>query len=191
MKFFLHFKTYLRPGECDRRVVWYLTRPQPLPSLHYQRLGPNYHPVEHGTAGRTQGLDRSVLIDTDLWLGEIPEQSKVRVAGDPKLLTSSLEQNIELSLAIAHHLVLGPHKPSRYALRHEGTPEDLLSGLRSLDAIKERDRLTPHALLRRYSKETQLLGEISKIQASSFALGKIATENMQAILTHPIPPFIK
>ena len=191
VKLVLRFKTYLRPGECDRLVGRNLIRPQPLAGLHYQRWGLNLHPVEHGTAGKTQGFDESVVIDTDLWLGEILEQIKVQVADDQTLWTSSVAQNIERFHAIASHLGLGPLGPSRYALRHGGASEDLLSGLRSLDAIKKRGRWSTDASLRRYSKETKLLGEISKIPASSIALGKFAIENMQAILTQRIPPCIQ
>ena len=191
VRWFLQFKTYLRPGECDRLVGRNLVRPQPLAGLHYQRWGLNLHLVEHGRAGKTQGFDESVLIDTDLWLGEILEQIKAQVADDQTLWTSSVGQNIERFHDIALHLGLGPLGPSRYALRHGGASEDLLSGLRNLDAIKKRGRWGTDASLRRYSKETKLLAEISKIPASSIALGKYAMENMEAILTQRIQPCIK
>ena len=68
-------------------------------------------------------------------------------------------------------LRLGSLAPTLYMLRHGGASEDMLTGKRSVEAIKRRGRWRSDTSLRRYTKETRLLKELSKMAPSLIQFG--------------------
>ena len=89
-----------------------------------------------------------------------------------------------LSFGLAHL------KPCRYALRHGGASDDLLTRRREHLAVKRRGGWTTDASLKRYGKETRLLKEIGRIPPSVLAFGSLVSSHLPEVLhrTFPLPP---
>ena len=68
---YFQFRTYLRPGECDRLRVRHLIPPVPHPDPRYAWWGLLLHPLEEVIAGKTGLFDESILLDHDPWIGEL------------------------------------------------------------------------------------------------------------------------
>ena len=81
------------------------------------------------------------------------------------------EQFIALWNQIVVELQLQPLNPCRYALRHGGASEDILSRRRLLVDVKRRGRWVSDSSLRRYGKETRLLSELTKVHPDVLAYG--------------------
>ena len=182
IRWFVQFRTYLRPGECDLLMGKNLVRPQPLGGPQYQWWGLLLHKHEDCRPSKTFMTDEAVLIDTDPWLAPFLEAIKASRADHVPLWQSSVEDNIALFNLIAKDLGLDALKPSRYALRHGGASEDLLTGKRDLASIKRRGRWVNDSSLRRYGKETRLLSEVAKIPVAALAFGRVAMSRLPDIL---------
>eukprot|EP00973_Karenia_brevis_P029559 4077560-Karenia_brevis.AAC.1 len=83
-------------------------------------------------------------------------------------------------------------RPSLYSLRHGGASEDLLRKRRNLAEVRRRGRWQTDTSLRRYSKETRLLSELSKIPSAILDYGRLIDMSIERIFAHgenvPPPP---
>eukprot|EP00973_Karenia_brevis_P065592 9120330-Karenia_brevis.AAC.1 len=91
-------------------------------------------------------------------------------------------------------LDLSALNPCRYALRHGGASEDLLTKTRSVADVKRRGLWRSDSSLRRYAKEARLLSELKKVPKPSLDYGRLVLQNLKAILLGeipaPPPPFV-
>jgi hypothetical protein len=182
IRWFLQFRTYLRPGECDALKGRNLVRPQPVGGRQYQMWGLLLHREEDHLPSKTFLTDEAVILDSDPWLNSFLETLKASRGEDESLWRASPEDNIAMFNAISEQLNLTALQPTRYALRHGGASEDLLAKRRTLMEVKRRGRWVHDASLRRYGKETRLLSELSKIPVGTLAYGKLAMERLPDIL---------
>ena len=157
---YFQYRTYLRPGTCDRLKVKQLIPPQAAAGLPYWALVVN--PVEDRIPGKTGLYDSSVLWDIDIWFGEV---FSILVTGrhpEAPLWTCSPARVIHVLQQATDTLALHPLAPCRYALRHGGASDDLVKGRRTLDSIKKRGQWVTDSSLRRYAKESRLQGEVAR-----------------------------
>ena len=69
-RLFLEFVGYMRPGECSNLEVSQLIPPQPSMTSARHFWAILLHPQELKVPGKTAVLDVSILIDSDLWMGQ-------------------------------------------------------------------------------------------------------------------------
>ena len=69
-RLFLEFVGYMRPGECSNLKVSQLIPPQPSMTSARHFWAILLHPQELKVPGKTAVLDVSILIDSDLWMGQ-------------------------------------------------------------------------------------------------------------------------
>ena len=67
-------------------------------------------------------------------------------------------------------------------MRHGGASEDILSRRRLLVDIKRRGRWVSDSGLKRYGKETRLLGELLKIHPNVLAFGREFVQHFEALM---------
>ena len=153
----LQFRTYLRPGVCDHLKVKQLIATTRAAGAAYQFWAINLAPLEDSIPGKTGQFDKTVLLDTDLWLSPFLT-----------MLTSSRDPEICLWPTCAAHVIrcldtactrLGLESLNicRYSLRHGGASHDILSNRRSLLEVKRRGLWRSDASLKRYGKEAKVL----------------------------------
>ena len=184
------FRSYMRPGASDLLRVKQLVPPQPMAGQAYQAWGLLLNPVEDRTPGKTGLLDEAILLDSEPWLH--PFFVALTSHRDPEsflwpIRGAELVEEFQLA---CRSLGLSHLKPCRYALRHGGASDDLLTRRRSHLAVKRRGGWATDASLKRYGKETRLLKEIGRIPPAGLAFGSHVSSNLPGVLRHtfPLPP---
>ena len=125
--------------------------------------------------------DESLVIDTHPWIG--PHLARLiagRRATDRLWPFTQTEWAIEFGAAVQLVGLSGLH-PSLYSNRHGGASEDLLSGARSVEAVKRRGRWKSDSSLRRYGKEARLLSELGKVPLATRQMGDTALTNLEGL----------
>ena len=162
---------YLRPGECDSLTKGQIIRPCLLSGDRYQRWGVLLHPSELLRASKAQAFDESLVLDSFAYIG--PCLGALAASGWPleRLWTHPPNSLKDVFLSACLELKLNVLAPCLYALRHGGASEDLLSHQRSISDVKARGRWASDSSLRRYSKATRLLSELTKVHPDVLAYG--------------------
>ncbi len=80
--------------------------------------------------------------------------------------------------------------PCLYRLRHGGASEDLLSRQKSISDVKARGRWASDSSLRRYSKATRLLSELTEVHPDVVAYGERIMGLLPRLFLEapPVPP---
>ena len=191
-RWWIAFKCYLRPGECDALTGNQLVAPSPLAGYGYQSWGLWLHSSE--TSGAVPG--KTGLFDETVWIDKCPELANIlqhlaatRPGATPLWLTSAAEDMIIFAQAAAA-LGLEDIRPCRYGLRHGGASDDLMTRTRSALEVKRRGRWRSDTSLRRYAKETKILAELNKMPPRTLAYGRLVLNRIQAVLEgqHLAPP---
>ncbi len=183
----VQFRTYLRPGACDALMVGQLVRPQPEAGPQYCLWGLLLNPTECLVPGKTKLYDQAVLLDTDLWLGPFLEQLVCDRPANAPLWKVSPAMICDAFQEACTVLGLQPLQPCRYALRHGGASDDILTGRRDRLSVKIRGGWASDASLRRYGKETRLLAELKKIPRATLLFGQFAAANLEALFYGKLP----
>ena len=181
------FRSYMHPGASELLRVKQLVPPQPLAGQAYQAWGLLLNPAEDRTPGKTGLLDEAILLDSEPWLH--PFLVALTSHRDPESFLwpargAELVEEFQLaclSLGFSHP------KPCRYALRHGGASDDLLTRRRSHLAVKRRGGWATDASLKRYGKETPLLKEIGRIPPAVLAFGSLVCSNHPGVLAPHLP----
>jgi len=184
------FRSYLRPGASDQLRVKQLVPPQPMAGQAYQAWGLLLNPTEDRTPGKTGLLDEAILLDSEPWLHPFFVALTVRRDPEEFLWPVRGAELVEEFLLACTSLGLSHLRPCRYALRHGGASDDLLTRRREHLAVKRRGGWATDASLKRYGKETRLLKEIGRIPPAVLAYGSLASANLPGVLhrTFLLPP---
>ena len=179
----LTFIAYLRPCECLAMTGRSIVMPILGGDLTYQRWGLLIRDAYAGQPGKTGLLDESVILDHDEWI--YPALSVLKnIKKDHQKLWSFDANDLRTKFQrAANDLGLDKISNHLYALRHGGASDDLLSGRRSLEAIQKRGRWASPASLKRYTKETRLLHEMSKVNKHVFEYGMLVQAHFSDVLT--------
>jgi len=192
VKLYFQYRTYLRPGVCDRLETWQLVAPLPAAGPEYQHWGVIVNPVELGIPGKTQTWDDAVIWDTDPWMGEMFALLLQHRPPGGGLWPETSSQTLDRFYDAVRWLGLEALQPCRYGLRHGGASDDLLTQRRCLAQVKKRGHWRTEASLRRYGKETRILAEVRKVAPSVIAYGAQVLENLKelffGLLPVPAPP---
>ena len=142
------------------------------------------------TNRKAQVFDESLLLDNIVFIG--PCLGALASLGGvlDRLWTHAAGTLREVFQSACLELNLEVLKPCLDGLRHGGASEDLLSRQRSISDVKARGRWASDSSLRRYSKATRLLSELTKVRPDVLAYG----ERIQRLLPQlflenlPVPP---
>ena len=186
------FWAYLRPSESDMLRPRDLVPPSHLAGNHYQHWGLLLSPLDIGRPGKTGQFDESILLDTLASLDPLFRQLLAERAGATRLWPHTPDQFIVRWNQIVVELELAAVNPCRYALRHGGASEDILSQRRALADVKRRGRWVSDSSLKRYGKETRLLSELLKIHPNVLSFGREVMLHFEALMLGsrmlPSPP---
>ena len=191
-KWWIQFRTYLRPGEAEKLLVSQLIPPTPAAGEQYANWSIIVAPEELEVPGKTGDLDESVVIDTDPELRPLLAAIFYHRHPSARLWGASAEDPSAFAAAVAA-LHLQPLHPCRYALRHGGASEDLLTFQRDLAAIKKRGRLKTDSSLRRYAKEAKLSRELRNVHPLVVAYGRAVLVDLAGVISGErpqTPPFL-
>ena len=189
LKWWLQLRTYLRPGEIDKLEVFQLIPPTPAAGPQFRWFSIILSPPELETPGKTGLWDESVMIDRDPEL--IPLLATLvqgRPPADP--LWGRSADDADTFRAMVDLLGLEALRPCRYAIRHGGASDDLLTNFRDLIQIKTRGRWVADASLKRYAKESKLAAELRKVDPRILAYGLAVEKDLAGVLSgfRPLPP---
>ena len=179
IKLLVQFRTYLRPGALDALLVRQLLPPVASagrPYRHWAILG---NPLEDKVPGKTGEYDLSIVYDSEPWIGPFFEVLTRGRAPNSLLWTAN---SASTSAALLHGCeVLGflPLRPCRYALRHGGASDDLLTGTRARADVKARGDWKSDRSVRRYGKQARALDELSKLPPRSLAYGRLVADHLE------------
>ena len=176
------FWCYLRPSEGDRLRPRDLVAPSHLAGTHYQHWGLLLSPSDVGRPGKTGQFDESIILDNLQGLDPLFRQLSVSRAKEARLWPHSAEQFLAKWNQVIVELELGALNPCRYALRHGGASEDILSRQRLLADVKRRGRWVSDSSLKRYGKETRLLSELLKVHPNVLAFGREVMRHFEALM---------
>ena len=189
--FFMQFRTYLRPGAVDALRVKQLVPPTVIAGAHYAKWGLILNPMEDKEAGKTGTFDDSIIWDTELWMHSLFIKLTANRGPDERLWPHSGAEMMDHFMAAVSDLNLDQLRPCRYGLRHGGASEDLLSGRRDHLAVKRRGGWRTDSSLKRYGKESRVLGEFKKVTPAVVEYGKVIQEQLEDLLVNgklPPPP---
>ena len=176
------FWGYLRPSESDNLLCGSLVPPTTLAGDRYSEWGLLLHPSSGSIPGKTGNFDESVVLEGFSLLTPLLLSLKSSKADDERLWSHSGPDMIrEWDIAI-NLLGLDVLSPSRYALRHGGASEDLLSHRRSVPEVKRRGRWVSDVSLKHYGKETRLLKELLKVHANVLNFGRFVMEHFVQVM---------
>ena len=85
LRLFFQFVTYLRPGECSQIKGKHLIPPQKRNSSHFGQWAVLLNPIEDLIPGKTNIFDASVILDSDLWMGEFLAMRKLSVGNNDNI----------------------------------------------------------------------------------------------------------
>ncbi len=148
------------------------------------------HPQELLPTSKAQVFDESLLLDSFVYIGPCLGALANLGGALERLWTHAADTLREVFLAACPELNLEDLKPCFYGLRHGGASEDLLRRQRSISDVKARGRWASDSSLRRYSKATRLLSELTRVRPDVLAYG----EQIQRLLPRlflgnlPVPP---
>ena len=162
--------------------------PVPGAGVRYSRWGVVVAPREDKIPGKTGDYDPSIVIDTELEVGGVLHLLVAGRGPDECLFRTSGEENIDSFNHVVELLGLQPLRPCRYALRHGGASEDLLSSHRTLEMIKKRGGWRSDQSMARYGKETRLMAEIRKNPQSTHTYGRHVPGILKAVLIGRVAP---
>ena len=132
----------------------------------------NLSPVEDLIPGKTGVFDEAIVLDTDLsWI--VPFYECLTNGRDPEALlwpvtVSEILGSLDSAITC---LQLSSLNICRYALRHGGASEDLITRARTPLEVKRRGTWRSDASLKRYGKEAKLLGELKKVSPDVLDFG--------------------
>ena len=178
----ISFWGYLRPSESDRLRPRDLVAPSHLAGNHYQMWGLLLFPTDLGRPGKTGQYDESIVLDNLAGLDQLFHRLQSERRSAETLWPHTPEQFIALWNQVVIELQLQPLNPCRYALRHGGASEDILSRRRLLVDVKRRGRWVSDSSLKRYGKETRLLSELLKIHPNVLAFGREVMQHFEALM---------
>ena len=163
-----------------------LVAPTPAAGLQYLNWSIIIAPEELEVPGKTGGWDENVVVDTDPELRPLLAAIAANRHPSAPLWGTSAEDNALFS-TVAAALHLGQLQLCRYALRHGGASEDLLTFKRDLAAIKKRGRWKTDASLRRYAKEAKLARELQKVHPLVINYGNLIIQDLAGIISGERP----
>ena len=189
LKWWVQFRTYLRPGEIDKLRVFQLVMPTASLGVEFQWFSLILSPPELESPGKTGAWDESVLIDRDPELLPLLHALVHNRHPQSSLWGSSASDPNTFSNA-ASQLNLLALRPCRYALRHGGASDDLITRHRDLMSIKKRGRWVSDSSLKRYAKESKLAAEVRKVNPLVLAYGQQVLADLHGVISghRPIQP---
>ena len=153
----------------------------------YQAWLLNLHPLEDLVPGKTGLFDRTICLDVLGFLSPFFETLTAGRAAEEWLWPHGTQLYIATFARAATRLGLGHLRPCRYALRHGGASEDLLSRRRSHMEAKARGGWASDDSLRRYGKAAHLVNELNKVPTQTLDYGKLVLDNLSELLHLSMP----
>ena len=183
LAFLVQFRTYLRPGTCDRLRVKQLVPSNLAAGEQFRHWGLVLNPQEDRVAGKTGLWDQSILYDTEHWIAPFfciltsNRNPEALLWGEIDFLTEFRTATNEVGLSIIN--------PTRYSLRHGGASEDLLSGTRTVLEVKRRGGWSTDSSLKRYAKDTRLQAEVNKLHPNTLVYGALIQSSLKTVFSNP------
>ena len=177
----VQFRSYVRPGMCDRLKVKQLIPPTAAAGQAFQHWGLILSPQEDGTPGKTGTFDDAVLLDSEPWLDPFFRLLiRGRKSEDPLWPANAVQVLHWFNRAI-DELGLNVLQPCRCSLRHGGASDDILTKRRTLLEVKRRGQWRTDQSLRRYGKETKVLSELQKVPSSVVKFGRHISDHLSEV----------
>jgi hypothetical protein len=190
----LQFRSYIRPGVFDALTVGQLVPPTPSAGHPYNLWSINLHPSENLIPGKTGFFDQAILLDTELWLDPFLRLLVTGRHPESPLWPITPGRLGFLFLSSVERLGMSSLRPVRYSLRHGGASDDLLTGFRTLLAVKRRGHWQSDNSLRRYGKEARASMELRKLSTSVVQYATDVNLNLEAIFhqarSPPLPALL-
>ena len=183
------FWGYLRPSESDNILSGNLVPPSALAGVQYVEWGLLLFPMSSGVPDKTGNFDESIVLEGFNCLAPLLSGLKSGKSDSDRIWPHTPVEMIREWDIVVNLLGLDVLNPSRYALRHGGASEDLLSRRRSVPEVKRRGRWVSDVSLKRYGKETRLLKELLKVHANVLDFGRYVMEHFVEVMlgTRPVP----
>ena len=181
------FWGYLRPSESDGITADNLVPPAALAGNHYVEWGVLLFPSSGDRPGKTGNWDESIILEGFNPLSSLLMELKTNSRGRPNVWPHRPDELLREWHTCVELLGLEELNPCRYALRHGGASEDLLSRRRSVQDVKRRGRWVSDSSLRRYGKESRLLKELQKIHPNVLNFGRFVMEHFLEVMLGTVP----
>ena len=176
------FWGYLRPSESDRITVGNLIPPTVLAGNQYVEWGILLFPSQEERPGKTGNFDESIVLEGFNTLAPLLQQLRQGKLDHEPLWPHSPDDLIREWHVVVGILGIDELNPCRYALRHGGASEDLLSKRRSVQDVKRRGRWVSDSSLKRYGKESRLLKELQKVHPNILDFGRFVMEHFVQVM---------